>query len=61
MAEEGVQLFWVCSVSVLAGVKLSVVNPDLMELALCLELLKKKKKKVHVFSSDYSNLVSVFK
>lgn len=50
----GVQLFWVCSVPLLAAVKLSVVNHDL---ALCLELLKMK---VHVFSSDYSNPVSVF-
>lgn len=49
-----------CSVSLLAGVKLSVVNPDLIDLALCLEL-EKMKVHVTVFSSDYSNTVSVFK
>lgn len=60
MSEEGFQLFWVCSVSLLVGVKLSVVNPDLTDLALYLEL-EKMKVDVTVFNSDYSNPVSVFK
>lgn len=60
VAQEGFQLFWGCSVSLLAGVKLSVVSPDLTGLALCLEL-EKMKVHVTVVSSDSSNPVSVFK
>lgn len=60
MSQEGFQLFWVCSVSLLAGVKLSVVNPDLADLAVCLEL-EKMKVYVAVFSSGYPKPVFVFK